>query len=160
MHRGLETMARGGELPGVAALAAALRQAGLAPEAAARLAPELLAELAACRGDSWLMRLLDPNLPGAASEWLLEDLVAPETLRRGKIDRLAFDGECWWLLDYKTSRPADGAEWEEFIRQEVAKYRPQLLAYREMAAKAKGLTPQEIKLAIYFTACRRAVPVE
>jgi hypothetical protein len=33
------------------------------------------------------------------------------------------------------------------------------MAYREMAARAKGLRFEEIRLAIYFTACRRAVEV-
>ena len=63
IHRGLETLALGGELPGVAGLAAALRQEGLDPDKAAALAPELLAELEACRRDPWLTRLLDPELP-------------------------------------------------------------------------------------------------
>ncbi len=93
------------------------------------------------------------------SEWLLEDLAAPGTLRRGKIDRLGFDGQDWWLLDYKSSRPGDPADWEDFIAGELVKYRPQLLAYREMAARAKGLRFEEIRLALYFTACRRAVEV-
>jgi ATP-dependent exoDNAse (exonuclease V) beta subunit len=160
IHRGLETLARGGELPEVAGLAAALRQAGLDPAAAAALAPELLAELEACRRDSWLMPLLDPELPGAVSEWLLEDLAAPDTLRRGMIDRLVFDGWAWWLLDYKTSRPDNPADWDDFIVKETQKYRPQLLAYQEMTAKAKGLRLEEIRLALYFTACRRAVEVQ
>ena len=159
IHRGLDTLARGGELPGLAGLAAALRQVGLAPETAAALAPELLAELQACRQDPWLAPRLDPKRPGAASEWLLEDLAAPGTLRRGQIDRLAFDGRDWWLLDYKSSRPEDPAAWKDFISGEVVKYRPQLLAYREMAARARGLRLGEIRLAIYFTACRRAVEV-
>jgi len=60
----------------------------------------------------------------------------------GVIDRLAFDGNDWWLLDYKSSRPAPGEDWETFITQETAKYRPQLLAYREMAAKARKLNPR------------------
>ena len=59
-------------------------------------------------------------------------------MRRGKIDRLVFDGESWWILDYKSSRPEPPADWEKFIAQETEKYRPQLLAYREMTAKAKG----------------------
>jgi ATP-dependent exoDNAse (exonuclease V) beta subunit len=159
IHRGLETLARGGELPGLAALAAALRQMGLPPEAAAALAPELLAELQACRLDPWLAPLLDPERPGAVSEWLLEDLAAPDTLRRGKIDRLVFDGHDWWLLDYKSSRPGNPADWEDFINRETARYRPQLMAYREMAARAKGLRFEEIRLAFYFTACQRAVEV-
>ena len=46
-------------------------------------------------------------------------------------------------------------DWENFIARETEKYRPQLLAYREMTAKAKGLRPEEIRLAIYFTACRK-----
>ena len=159
IHRGLDTLARGGELPGLAGLAAALRQVGLAPETATALAPEVLAELQACRQDPWLAPRLDPSLPGAVSEWLLEDLAAPGTLRRGQIDRLVFDGRDWWLLDYKSSRPEDPAAWEDFISGEVVKYRPQLLAYREMAARARGLRLEEIRLAIYFTACRRAVEV-
>ena len=160
IHRGLEILARGGGLPGVAGLAAALRQAGLDPAVAAALAPELLAELEACARDHWLMRLLDPELPGAVSEWLLEDLAAPGTLRRGQIDRLGFDGENWWILDYKTSRPEKPEDWEEFINRETEKYRPQLLAYQEMAARAKGLRMEDIRLAIYFTACQRAVEVQ
>ncbi len=160
IHRGLDTLARGGELPGLAGLAAALRQMGLAPETAvSALAPELLAELQACRQDPWLAPLLNPKRPGAASEWLLEDLAAPGTLRRGKIDRLVFDGQDWWLLDYKSSRPEDPSAWEDFIKGEVVKYRPQLLAYREMAARARGLRLEQIKAAIYFTALRRAVEV-
>ncbi len=159
IHRGLDTLARGGELPGLASLAAALRQMGLTPEAAAALAPELLAELQACRLDPWLAPLLDPERPGAVSEWLLEDLAAPDTLRRGKIDRLVFDGRDWWLLDYKSSRPDDPAAWEDFIAGELVKYRSQLLAYREMAARARGLRLEEIRPALYFTACQRAVEV-
>ena len=61
-------------------------------------------------------------------------------------------------MDFKSSRPAAGEDWEAFITQETEKYRPQLLAYREMAAKAKGLaSPEDIRVGIYFTACRRVV---
>lgn len=81
-------------------------------------------------------------------------------LYRGKIDRLVFDGQQWWLLDYKTSRPGPGVSWEEFEAKEVAKYRPQMLAYRAMAAKFYGLRdPTVIKTVIYFTAARRAALV-
>jgi ATP-dependent helicase/nuclease subunit A len=160
MHRALESLSQGGELPEAAALAAALRQGGLALEAAAGLAPEILAELAACQADPFLARLLAPGLPEAKSEWRLEDRPAPDTIRRGQMDRLVFDGATWWLLDYKTSRPADPADWEVFIAQEKEKYRPQLLAYREMAAKAKGIAPPEdIRLVLYFTACHRPVEI-
>ena len=128
--------------------------------AAAALAGEIQEELAACQTDPFLTSLLRPDLPGAASEWLLEDRPQPGIVCRGVIDRLAFDGQTWWLLDFKTSRPAPGEDWAAFITRETEKYRPQLLAYREMAAKAKGIAPPEImRLGIYFTACRKVVEV-
>jgi len=158
IHRALETLGKEGEFPGEDSLAAALRQGGLGPEAAAALAPEISAELEACRRDPFLALLLEPQLPEAASEWLLEDHPAPDTIRRGKMDRMAFDGKDWWVLDFKTSRPEAEGDWEEFINQEVEKYRPQLLAYREMTAKAKGLaSPGAVRLVLYFTAVQRAV---
>jgi len=155
IHRALETLARGGDLPGAAALAAALRRGGMAAASAQRLAPEIQQELAACLQDPFLARLLEPTPPSSWSEWRLEDEPTPQTIRRGKIDRLVFDGEHWWLLDYKTSRPEREEDWEEFVARETAKYRPQLAAYREMAARAMGLDPATIRVALYFTARQR-----
>jgi ATP-dependent exoDNAse (exonuclease V) beta subunit len=157
-HRALETLARGGPLPEAASMAAALRQGGLPAPAAAALAAEIFIELEACRADPFLAALLRPDLPWSASEWLIEDQPAPGFIRRGAIDLLAFDGRHWWLLDFKTSRPAAGAGWEEFMAREAEKHRPQLQAYREMTAKAKGIEPPEsIRLGVYFTACRRVM---
>jgi ATP-dependent exoDNAse (exonuclease V) beta subunit len=73
------------------------------------------------------------------------------------MDRLALRGKDWWLLDYKTSRPENKKDWEDFMRQEAEKYRPQLQAYREMAARARGLAPEAIRLALFFTASRKVV---
>ncbi|MBI4795542.1 MAG: UvrD-helicase domain-containing protein [Deltaproteobacteria bacterium] len=156
-HRLMETLSRREALPPPGAVAAALRQGGVAPEAAARLAPEILAEVADCRRDPFLAGLLATASPPVRSEWLLEEHAGPGRIRRGQIDLLAFDGKSWWLLDYKTSRPAKEEEWQYFIRQEVEKYRPQLLAYRQMAARIKGLAPEGIRLALYFTGRQRAV---
>jgi hypothetical protein len=158
MHRALQTLALGGSPPEAPSLAAALRQEGLTAPAAATLAAEIQAELAACQEDPFLSALLRPDMPWAASEWLLEDRPHPGAIRRGVIDHLSFDGNDWWLLDYKTSRPAAGEDWEAFISRETDKYRPQLLAYREMAARARGIDPPEaIRLGVYFTACQRVV---
>jgi ATP-dependent helicase/nuclease subunit A len=152
IHRALETVAKGGALPEADSLAAALRREGLAAAAAALAAPAILAELQACLQDPFLARLLDPALSASRSEWRLEDWADSRTIRRGKIDRAAFDDEQWWLLDYKTSRPEPGQDWEEFITGEAEKYRPQLQAYREMAARAQGLAPEAIQVGLYFTA--------
>ncbi len=105
-----------------------------------------------------MQNLLTPA--AAVSEWALEDQPAPGSIRRGRLDLLAFDGTDWWLVDFKTSRPPAGENWEVFLAQEKDKYRPQLLAYREMTARLKGISPPEtIRLALYFTACRQAVEV-
>ena len=155
-HRLMETISKGGALPAPPAVAAALRQGGVAPETAARLAPKILAEVAACRRDPFLAGLLEAGTR-RRSEWLLEANAGPGCIRRGQIDLLAFDGQSWWLVDYKTSRPEREEDWQEFIRQETAKYRPQLLAYQEMAARLKGLALESIRLVLYFTGCQRAV---
>ena len=153
-HRLMETLSRGGDLPSPAAVAAALRQGGVAPEAAALLAPEILAEAAACRRDPFLAGLLEAATL-RHSEWLLEEHAGAGRIRRGVIDLLAFDGKNWWVVDYKTSRPEQEEDWEVFIRAETEKYRPQLLAYRQMAARIKGITPEAVRLALYFTGCQR-----
>ena len=122
------------------------------------LAREILAEIRACQADPFLAPLLSPNLPVARSEWLLEAWHDGDTLYRGQIDRLVYDGRQWWLLDYKTSRPADEENWQDFIAAELKKYRPQLLAYREMAARFYQVDPPElIQTVLYFTACQRHV---
>jgi ATP-dependent exoDNAse (exonuclease V) beta subunit len=160
MHRALQTLAQGSPPPDAASLAAALRQEGLTRPVAAALAAEIQAELAACQADPFLVPLLAPDIPWGANEWLLEDQPQPGAIRRGVIDLLAFDGQTWWLLDFKTSRPAPGEGWDSFLTQETEKYRPQLLAYRQMAAKARGIEPPEtIRLGVYFTACRKMVEV-
>ena len=155
IHRLLEDVSLRKALPSPAAVAAALRRGGLEPEAAQLLAPEILIEVDLCRDDPFLAPLLSVEAPDAVNEWLLEDSPEPGVIRRGRMDRLVFDGRAWWLLDYKTSRPERAEDWDAFIKRERDKYRPQLLAYRDMAAKAKGLAPESIRLALYFTAARR-----
>jgi len=68
---------------------------------------------------------------------------------------LAFDGRDWWLVDFKTSRPPAGGDWDAFLVQEKEKYRPQLQAYRDMVAAARDLSPEAIRPALYFTACHK-----
>lgn len=155
-HRLLQSLARRGGLPGVPGVAAALVGLGLSRETAQNLAPEILAEVSACLQDPFLKNLLTPE--SAFSEWALEDQPAPGVIRRGRLDLLAFDGNDWWLVDFKTSRPLSGEGWDVFLGKEQEKYRPQLLAYREMTARVKGIaSPQAIRLVLYFTALRKFV---
>jgi len=154
-HRLLQSQVLGEGLPGEPGVAAALVGLGVPWETAQTLAPEILAEVRACLQDPFLGGLLFSQ--SSLTEWLLEDQPAPSVIRRGRLDLLAFDGREWWLVDFKTSRPPQEGAWENFLLFEQEKYRPQLLAYREMTAKAKGISPEIIRLALYFTACRKAV---
>jgi ATP-dependent helicase/nuclease subunit A len=155
IHRLLETHVQGSGLPEEQGVAAALVGLGVSGEMARGLAPEILAEVCACLQEPFLKNVLASGV--AVSELLLEDQPSPGILRRGRLDLLAFDGRDWWLVDFKTSRPPAGGAWDDFLVQETAKYRAQLLAYREMTAKARGLSPEVIRLALYFTAYRNVV---
>ena len=160
MHRALQTLARGNPLPDAVSLAAALRQEGMTGPAAAALAAEIEAELMACQADPFLTPAWPRISPGqpVSGSWKTNPARAPSA--GGSSTILSFDGQDWWLLDFKSSRPAAGEDWEAFIARETEKYRPQLLAYREMAAKAKGIEPPEaIRLGVYFTACQQVVEV-
>jgi ATP-dependent exoDNAse (exonuclease V) beta subunit len=155
-HRLLQTWTQNDGFPKEQGVAAALVSFGVPREVAQKLAPEILAEVESCLQDRFLKGLLASA--SAVSEWLLEDQPASGVIRRGRLDLLAFDGNEWWLVDFKTSRPPSGGNWEDFLLKEKEKYRPQLLAYREMTAGARGISPPEaIRLALYFTACRKVV---
>jgi ATP-dependent exoDNAse (exonuclease V) beta subunit len=100
--------------------------------------------------------LLSPA--AAVSEWGLEDQPAAGVIRRGRLDLLAFDGKDWWVVDFKSSRPPSNVSWEDFLMHEQERYRPQLMAYREMTARVKGIrSPENIRVALYFTACQKMV---
>ena len=51
-----------------------------------------------------------------------------------------------WVIDFKTSRH-EGGRLEEFIGQELERYRGQLEVY---ATLARGLGPQPVRAALYF----------
>ncbi len=155
LHRLLEAGLKGQPLPDEAGVAAVLRRGGHPPEAAASLAGEILAEAAACLEDPFLKGLTAAD--ELRQEWLLEGLAGPQEVRRGRPDLLARQGDVWWLVDFKSSRPPADKAWEEFLAREAERYRPQLEAYRELAAARLGLPPASLRPVLYFTACRRLV---
>lgn len=154
-HRILQGLARETVLPGAGAVKTALLVEGIFPNEAGTLAESILKEVKACLQDPFLAWLLGGDHEQAYSEWALEDRPAPGQIRSGTIDRLVFDGACWWLVDYKTSRPAEGEGEEAFLQREAEQYRRQLLAYREMVAQFFGAAPETIRPIIYFTALQR-----
>ncbi|QFU75977.1 DNA helicase UvrD [Halioglobus maricola] len=57
-----------------------------------------------------------------------------------------------WIIDYKSSVPAEGDSVEAFLQHEAERYRPQLDGYRRGLA---GFGAEPIKCALYFTGLGR-----
>jgi ATP-dependent exoDNAse (exonuclease V) beta subunit len=156
IHRILQHLTQGGTLPAPAGVAEALRAEGMDPANAGEQFAGLLDEIAACQKEVFGSFILGTDFPFAASEWKLEDCLDDQILRSGVIDRIVFDGRQWFLVDYKTGKPAEGTTVEDFLEQQTALYREQLLAYKEMLVKAKSLEPNRIRLFLYFTALQQS----
>ncbi|NVM57726.1 MAG: PD-(D/E)XK nuclease family protein, partial [Desulfobacterales bacterium] len=154
-HRLIESLCRKGELPGVDRIATALASEGMNPDQAAAMAPEIEAELRACQDEPFFKWLLDCTHPGAKSEWAMETLKQPGMIQAGILDFARQDGDHWWIVDFKTSRPDAGEGEANFLKQEADRYRFQLVAYRDMLAKARGIDPAQIKVGLYFTSIQK-----
>ncbi len=158
MHRVFDTLARGSPAPDTAAVEAALAAEGVVPAGRPDLARAALVE---CRR-AWDLPAF-ASLRQAASavlcEWALEDAPAPGRLRVGRVDLLLKTGEGAVLVDFKTGRPGPRADPGDWLVRETARYRPQLDAYREMAARVLGLEPGRVRRALLFTALPQWVEV-
>ncbi|NIQ90933.1 MAG: PD-(D/E)XK nuclease family protein, partial [Deltaproteobacteria bacterium] len=116
-------------------------------------------EIQDCLQEEFFNWLLSKGHPQAYCEWSLEDRPAENQIRTGIVDRVVFDGDTWWVVDYKTSRPAAGEKDEDFLEREVDIYRPQLLAYKEMVANYLNVDINSVRPVLYFTALQRKVEV-
>ncbi|MFH1969442.1 MAG: 3'-5' exonuclease, partial [Verrucomicrobiota bacterium] len=152
MHRLFEILARGEPAPREPAVAAALAVEGLAPEQCRALAKEILDE---CRR-AWEFKALTALRDAATDripEWAIEDCFAKNVIRVGRIDLVLKTAKEIVLVDFKTGRPGpDSAAW---LTAELVRYRPQLVAYREMAARALDMPPTRIQAVLFFTALLR-----
>ncbi|MEZ5566385.1 MAG: 3'-5' exonuclease [Gammaproteobacteria bacterium] len=91
---------------------------------------------------AWLLG----NQSDPQNEWAITVLVN-NRFQRLVIDRAFVDREgIRWIVDYKTGSH-EGGNRDAFIDSEVARYAPQLLAYREAVAR---LEQREIRTALYF----------
>lgn len=156
-HRIIEYLGRHRPLPDTPAVVAALIREGVSEAEAKPLAEEILQEVQNCMQDDFFSWLLRKNHPEAYCEWSLEDRPATDQIRTGTMDRVVFDGSNWWVVDYKTSRPLLGESLDHFVAREVLRYRPQLLAYKEMIANCFKVDLSTVRPVLYFTALQRKV---
>ena len=153
VHRALEAFAAAAELPGRAWLESRtgfyreqLRRQGVPErdlEAAVADVLEALRRTVADERGRWILARTNAQ---AHSELALTG-IASGRLTSVVIDRSFVDeAGTRWVIDFKTSRH-EGGRLEEFIGQELERYRAQLQTY---TALARGLGPQPVRAALYF----------
>ncbi len=124
-----------------AALAALGAPAAEIPEAAGRVAAALEKALKDDRG-RWLLGPHD----GAVCEYALCGVLDGRIVS-ARIDRTFIDGQgVRWVVDYKSSLH-EGAGVEDFLDNELKRYREQLLRYRELF---RLLEDRPVRAALYF----------
>jgi ATP-dependent helicase/nuclease subunit A len=151
-HRMLSTYIKRALLPSEKAVAMTLVHEGMACEPADKMAGEILKEVGATVSEPFLSGLIRRSHPLVETEWPLEYLTEGGGIRSGIIDLAVFDGTTWWIVDFKTSRPAEGDNLEDFLQMEEKKYTPQIDHYRSMLKNLIHDDSQEIRAGIYLTA--------
>ncbi len=154
-HRILHTSIMGAKLPTESAVAKALCAEGLPADLAARITPEIIKEVVSTLNDPFIAGLIDKTNPVVRSEWAIEDTPKEKCIRSGIVDLAVFDGGDWWIVDFKTSRPAKDESLEEFMSREEKLYRPQLETYRSMLEKMELVGKSIIHAGIYLTALKQ-----
>ena len=123
-----------------------LRRYGVPDSDLGREAAVVVAALARTVADDKGRWIFSPEHRQGASELALTGIVGGR-LTSVVVDRSFIDaGGTRWVIDFKTSRH-EGGRLEEFIAQELERYRGQLEVY---AALARGLGPQPVRAALYF----------
>ena len=125
---------------------AQLKRSGVPGYELARAAERVLAAVRQSLIDDRGRWILAAGHAEAHSEWELSG-VSGGRLRSVVIDRSFVDERgARWVIDYKTSAH-EGGGLEEFLDQEMERYRAQLTAYRDLA---RALGPQPVHAALYF----------
>ena len=133
-----------------AAVLGALERAGVAERERPGARDTVFRALRQTLGDERGRWLLDGRHREARSEWELSGVTGGR-LRSVVIDRCFIDEVgTRWVVDYKTSAH-EGGGLEEFLAQELERYRGQLETYRELA---RGLGPEPVRAALYFPLLR------
>jgi ATP-dependent exoDNAse (exonuclease V) beta subunit len=154
-HRVIEALWHDGQIPETERIATALATEGMNPDEATAVAQEIADELTACQKELFFQWLLDRTHPNGKSECAIEAVKRPGKIQTGVLDFVRQEGNRWWIVDFKTSRPGAGQTEEEFIKQQAEYYRPQLTAYQAMLAKVKGVDVGRISVGLYFTSLQQ-----
>jgi ATP-dependent helicase/nuclease subunit A len=153
VHAALQALGAAPELPSRAGVESRaglyreqLRRYGVPERDLDRAAARVVEALTRTVGDEKGRWILSREHPEAASELALTGIVGGQ-LTSVVVDRSFVDTRgTRWVIDFKTSRH-EGGRLEEFIDQELERYRGQLQTY---TALARGLGPEPVRAALYF----------
>jgi ATP-dependent helicase/nuclease subunit A len=142
---------------GQAKVAAVIRSAGLDPGQANRIAKQALEIALRATDDPAGQWILSPH-DEAASEVRWAGVVKGE-VRTVQIDRvfrasaapMSKEGECWWIVDYKTAHASEieKADAPDVLQRLRALFAPQLQTYAEVLRKLHGERAQ-IHAGLYY----------
>ncbi|MGA1864133.1 MAG: UvrD-helicase domain-containing protein [bacterium] len=156
IHRILAALSRGGSLPSKKEIEGALYAEGISSNEADQLAGSILEEVCLCINEKTCSWILKTDHKEAYTEWAVEDNPSNHIIRSGIIDRLIFDGERWWIIDYKTVQQDKNDNKDVFMDQQARLYKIQMESYREMVSCYKGIATDKIVLLLYFTSLQKA----
>ena len=151
IHKIIEQLSHGMDLPGAGYLEQLLLMQGLNNKMAKGVAREILDELRRCCEEPFFKWITGNDFQWSASELGIESMAEKNVITSGVIDRVVFDGKKYWIVDYKTHQPGTNETKGDFIERMKGKFKPQLVEYRRLLASAKGISDHHIHTIIYLT---------
>ncbi|MDR3569835.1 MAG: UvrD-helicase domain-containing protein [Syntrophobacteraceae bacterium] len=152
VHRLLACFGKNKILPSLASVSAAINRLGAGAPQSLEMAGEAICEVKSCLSDPWLAALYERS---PKVEWPVECVHVRNVLYSGVIDLAAEIEGKWILVDFKTSRPAEGEPMEDFLAREMETHSHQMVAYREIVAKLAPPGPAGVDAFLYWTALRQ-----
>ncbi len=151
VHKIIEQLSRGLDLPDIPYVERLLRFQGVPPAESEKIAREILGELEKCLLDPFFRWITSNDFPWSASEWCVESIAGENTIISGVIDRVVFDGEKFWLVDFKTHRPLDNESTDDFVKRMKRKFSLQLNEYKRLLSSTKNVPYEQIRAGLLLT---------
>ena len=105
-----------------------------------------------CLADETAQWILDNRHPHSACEFALGFTDTSGHPRTAIVDRTFVSKNTRWIIDYKTSQPAENEPVERFLTRQREHYREQLSLYTQLFQQ---LEPLPVKSALYFPLIQR-----
>jgi len=139
-----------------------LELAGYVDTATLQLCGENIQQaLSKCLQNDTARWILDPSHQFSRCEYALIDKSHPYQSKK-VIDRCFVDQDILWVIDYKSSQPADKKSENQFYQLEWEQYWPQLRGYQKLLSQYGNIAQKysQIKLALFFPMTQKLITAE